>query len=176
MQITPPRYIVQGKSLFVAGRIMCQLFEVANTADQPDMCWIAPTFRIVAKANVTPPPRSTPNCSISVQITARSPPAIVYAPVIAGQHRDACHDIDVQQGVDRQAPKVKHGGDLDKDILQQHQPSVGHAGRRAEPLLQELRHRVEAVAEVKRQEDPEQGVEPDQNGPPLDDDRREATE
>ena len=83
MQITPPRYIVQGKSLFVAGRIMCQLFEVANTADQPDMCWIAPTFRIVAKANVTPPPRSTPNCSISVQITARSPPAIVYAPVIA---------------------------------------------------------------------------------------------
>ena len=63
--------------------IMCQSLEVAITADHPAAplrSWRRPAH---------PPPSRTPNCSISVQITARSPPAIVYAPVATASDHDA---------------------------------------------------------------------------------------
>ncbi len=96
--------------------------------------------------------------------------------VHAGEERQK-HDAKIrakpEQRVERHRAEKQDGRDLHEHIGDEDEPRERRARGRPEPLLQELRHRVEAVAEIEWQEHPEQSIEADQNGAPFDGHGRE---
>ena len=61
--------------------------------------------------------------------------------------------------------EVQNGGDFDKDVNDQDQAGEDRPRRRPETPFQKLRHRVEAVAEIEGQENPQQCVQTQQDRP-----------
>jgi hypothetical protein len=79
-----------------------------------------------------------------------------------------------QQLVQGQGAKVEHGRNLHEHVGHQDQDREQPARRPAVPALQKLRHRVETVAQVVREKDPQERIETDQDRPPLDGHGHEA--
>jgi len=130
-------------------------------ADQPP-----PACR-VAMARAIPPPISTTSCSISVQTIGLQSTGDRVNARGQGNERHAPAHGDPEESVQRECTHVKHRGDFDEDIDQQNEEREEAARRSAVTTLEKLRHRIKTVPKIERQENPEEGIEPDQNCAPF---------
>src|SRR6476619_5386803 len=67
----------------------------------------------------------------------------------------------------RQRTQIEYSPDLHENIGEHYQDRIIGPGCSTESFLQELRHGIKTIAQVVRQEDPQQGIEPKQYCSPF---------
>ena len=108
-----------------------------------------------------PPSTSSDTCTMSVSATAFRPPYSAYASANSASAGDRDLQVDARDRIHRERAQPQDRGEIHEHV--QREPEHGHdvAHGRAVTLLEELRHRVDAVLEEHRQD------------PLADDDQRE---